>query len=563
MTRDIPATLPAPLLPWDTLDEALSNPQERIIHFYATFTPVPTATHAVQTVDPGDRQQISLETTIYRQILVEYLFRVASEQKLFVVKGTPGSGKSTLAYQLFNHILRTAPADRVSITKGWKKQQWVEESFVMSGYYGDIQQDPTCLRQGGSVRHWILMDEAQDSYSDDYLWATWLKDLPHGFIFVLFTSYGRQNTAGTSLQVGNPNAILPHMQMLLRPTENGFMNTHIPGLYFTISEFQELVLKRDLPTLDQDLSDWVYHASAGHIGAIESIFSCITSVAKLRRSNSLTYDEFFAHFKGADVALVECSSVLPFNRGIPKPDILQHPDNLEAVQFLKELVVSGVLVFRWPELPAGARVAHERGWVTLDQVAKGVVVEFPSPFHRSRLSLLLAEETEPSAEIEAMTLEQFVFHVVRAFSNALARAIPEAQWTNEIYRSAYQVTGGGGLWLSPEFGTPKRATKSGRIDFFIAGSKQWGIEVLREGDQIDEHLNRFLPGGANNDWVAKGDLKQYVVLDFRAQSEPREKIPNRPIYHITFTSDFQIFKIMDSELNTINFGPLLGDMPNL
>ncbi|KAJ6542577.1 hypothetical protein B0H19DRAFT_1267825 [Mycena capillaripes] len=566
-SNEIPATLPAPLNVWLTLDEALSNPQEQIIHFYATFTPAQF--QAIQTVDPGHRRQISLETTILRQNLVEYLFRVASEQKLFVVKGTPGSGKSTLAYQLFNHILRTAPADRVSITKLWKKQQTVEESFIMSSYRGDITNDPTCLRQGDRVRHWILMDEAQESYPDTVLWATWLKECPDGFIFVLFALYGSQNTVGTSVQVGTPNALLPHMQMLLRPTENGLMtNTHIPGLYFTVSEFQELVMKRrrsDLPTLDQDLSDWVYHASAGHIGAIESIFLCITSVAKLRRSYSLTYDEFFVHFKGVDAALAECSKALPFDRGIPKPDILQHPDNLEAVQFLKELLVFGVLIFRSLELPVGARVAHKRGWVTLDQVAESVVVEFPSPFHRSRLSLLLVGDTEPSAEIEAMTLEQFVFHVVRAFSsNALAKAkrhtagsqgkpsVPEAQWHNEIYRSAYQVTGGGrGLWLSPEFGTPKSAMKSGRIDFFITGSKQWGIEVLREGDRIDEHLDRFLPGGAYSDWITKGDLKQYVVLDFRTKSQPREKIPNHPTYHITFTPDFQNFAIMDSELNLL------------
>ncbi|KAJ7212226.1 hypothetical protein GGX14DRAFT_448073 [Mycena pura] len=527
-SNEIPATLPAPLNPLLTLDEALSNPQERIIHFYATFTPVQP--QAAQTLNLGHPRQISLypldRTTILRQNLVEYLFSVASEHKLFLVKGTPGSGKSTLAYQLFNHILRTAPADRVSMTKLWQKQGTVEESFIKSRYLGDIVQDPTCLTRGDGVRHWILMDEAQESYSDTVLWNTWLKELPERFIFVLFAYRGIQNTAGTSVPEGNPNALLPHMQMLLRPTENGFTfmrDTHIPGLYFTLAEFQELVLKRrhtNLPTLDQELSDWVYHASAGHIGAIESIFLCITYVAKRRRSSSLTYDDFFVHFEGVDAALADCSRGLPFARGIPKPHILQHPDNLEAIQFLKELLVSGVLVFRSLELPVGARVAHKRGWVTLDKVQQSFVVEFPSPFHRSRVSFLLVGDTDPSAEIEAMTLEQAERHAAGSQGKP---SVPEAHWHNEIYRGAWQVTGGRGLWMSPEFDS---ATKSGRIGFFITGSKRWGMEVLHEGDRIDEHLDRFLPGGAYHDWVAKGIMKQYVVLDFRTQSEPREKMPS-------------------------------------
>ncbi|KAJ6524478.1 hypothetical protein B0H19DRAFT_1276449 [Mycena capillaripes] len=192
---------------------------------------------------------------------------------------------------------------------------------------------------------------------------------------------------------------------------------------------------------------------------------------------------FFSN--SVDAALVGGSKGVPFDRGVPKRNILQHPADLEVVQFLKELLASRVLIFQPLELPVGARAAHKRGWVTVDEVEQSVVVEFSSHCHRSRLSLLLAGDTEPSVEIEAMTPGQFVFRVIRAFSsNALAKAkrhtpgsqgkpsVPKAQWHNEIYRSAYQVTGGGrSLWLSPEFGTRKSATKSGRIDFSITGSK--------------------------------------------------------------------------------------------
>ena len=161
------------------------------------------------------------------------------------------------------------------------------------------------------------MDDAQKSYPDTVLWNTWLKELPEHFIFVLFASHGSQSTPEESdldedgVGNGTPNALLPHMQMLLRPTENGFTfmgGTHIPGLYFTRAELQELVKKlccKHLPTLVEELSEWVYRTSAGHIGAIESIFLCITvcvftnffppiiyTFQKHRHGGSLTYNEF-------------------------------------------------------------------------------------------------------------------------------------------------------------------------------------------------------------------------------------------------------------------------------
>ena|ERR1700761_3556479 len=53
----IPATLPSPLSELQTLDDALSNPQEKIIHFYASFTPLQ---FQAETLNLGHRRQISL-----------------------------------------------------------------------------------------------------------------------------------------------------------------------------------------------------------------------------------------------------------------------------------------------------------------------------------------------------------------------------------------------------------------------------------------------------------------------------------------------------------------------
>eukprot|EP01132_Coremiostelium_polycephalum_P010387 gene10387-12758_t len=56
----------------------------------------------------------------------------------------------------------------------------------------------------------------------------------------------------------------------------------------------------------------------------------------------------------------------------------------------------------------------------------------------------------------------------------------------------------------------------GLMDFFINIDKDWGIEITREGDQLTEHLERFLPGGLYYHFNNK--LKNYLVLDFRSKS---------------------------------------------
>ncbi|KAJ7224066.1 hypothetical protein GGX14DRAFT_556954 [Mycena pura] len=118
-----------------------------------------------------------------------------------------------------------------------------------------------------------------------------------------------------------------------------------------------------------------------------------------------------------------------------------------------------------------------------------------------------------------MALEEFIIEVVRNLSSdALALAhrhtsgplgtpsILEAQWQNEVYRCAYKVTGGSGMWFSPEFGTPKTAA-NGRIDFYV-GTKKWGMEILREGDGMDEHV---VPGAAYHKWITTGAITEYVI----------------------------------------------------
>ncbi|KAF0707538.1 Aste57867_6593 [Aphanomyces stellatus] len=51
----------------------------------------------------------------------------------------------------------------------------------------------------------------------------------------------------------------------------------------------------------------------------------------------------------------------------------------------------------------------------------------------------------------------------------------------------------------------------GEIDFFVDGDHLWGIELVRCGDKIGEHISRFGPTGKYSGLEAK----DYIVVDFR------------------------------------------------
>ncbi|DAZ97507.1 TPA: hypothetical protein N0F65_009775 [Lagenidium giganteum] len=52
--------------------------------------------------------------------------------------------------------------------------------------------------------------------------------------------------------------------------------------------------------------------------------------------------------------------------------------------------------------------------------------------------------------------------------------------------------------LSRSFATS--TTVKGEFDFFVDGDRMWGIEFVRSGTKIGEHLSRFGPGGKR--WLA-------------------------------------------------------------
>ena len=81
---------------------------------------------------------------------------------------------------------------------------------------------------------------------------------------------------------------------------------------------------------------------------------------------------------------------------------------------------------------------------------------------------------------------------------------------------------------------------TGELDFYIAGDLDWAIELLREGDKINEHVRRFDP--KNGKYRSVGH-KDHLVVDCRG---PRTYSPVKAMHDrctLYFSSDFKKVEI--------------------
>jgi hypothetical protein len=121
------------------------------------------------------------------------------------------------------------------------------------------------------------------------------------------------------------------------------------------------------------------------------------------------------------------------------------------------------------------------------------------------------------------TVQDLCLAVIRSFSKStlsLAKAgqrlgvsgrmrPPEAAFQDEFYRAYWNVVGSCGGICSEWAGT-----HNGRIDFLIS-KPGWGIELLLDGDRLTDHCKRFHSDGAYYQWITRGVMKDWIILDCR------------------------------------------------
>jgi hypothetical protein len=139
---------------------------------------------------------------------------------------------------------------------------------------------------------------------------------------------------------------------------------------------------------------------------------------------------------------------------------------------------------------------------------------------------LLCTVAKPFPKDRFGSIEDLCFAAVAEFScvalssvergigpGAVSRPL-EAQYQDEFYRACRSAFN---IHLTSEW---SGSSLVGRVDFRIKDMK-WVIECVRDGDKIDEHIERFQQGGKYHKWIMSGEIKEYIILDFRT-SKPRK-----------------------------------------
>ncbi|OJJ96249.1 hypothetical protein ASPACDRAFT_47019 [Aspergillus aculeatus ATCC 16872] len=121
----------------------------------------------------------------------------------------------------------------------------------------------------------------------------------------------------------------------------------------------------------------------------------------------------------------------------------------------------------------------------------------------------------------------------------------EDQYQQEFYRCLFPLLIERHITVAPEY-LIKTGIRSGRIDFLVP-QKQWGVELLRSGDRIQQHMQRFKTKGPYFPLLREKLIQEYIVLNF-TRTPPRKSYPayRGHLYHIVFSEDFRSVRVVDA-----------------
>ncbi|KAJ5899941.1 hypothetical protein N7495_004685 [Penicillium taxi] len=430
---------------------------------------------------------MGLEDRCPRADTVRKLANLVDREHAVIIRGTPVSGKSTLAQLLRDYyVAKDIPAIYIPRwPQGTRQPASYIAQIALWGKAAGIEVTYQTLETGNMV---IILDEAQRPEIDG------------GPRLAIFSGYGSPN-AGPEPAVMSPLGYFGPQQRV-SITRSSLSSSPLIAFFYDRDEFDDVVTRycsREdcFLALDVKASDYLFYLTNGQPGAVRSILEMLEKVyrSQLLRGMEIinegdirkTFDDENKAWRFLEETVVQRSF----------PSMLEMPP--DAASTLRRVLAEGNIPRDLND--KGIKLCYEQGWL-----------------HSEALD-------RPGSDIVCV--------------GASLRPV-EACYQVEFYRCLHDVLGSSMAIIS-EWSPGVEGT--GRIDFLL-GSVGWGFELLRDGDRLGKHCQRFLLNGEYHDWIKRNLITDWVIIDCRGTQPMPYKVPGTKLIRAVFDAEFSSIKIL-------------------
>ncbi|RAQ48713.1 hypothetical protein AFGD_010739 [Aspergillus flavus] len=330
-----------------------------------------------------------------RADLVDELIARVHDYHIIRVIGPPASGKTTLMKLMVNKLLEmNGPTKSIHVLTGWDKQEvcgapgWARYLGQKTGVHGE---------EWLSNPAYLLLDEAQQTYWDSGLWASFFKSAGPGWsvFIVLFMSYGSPAQKPVGLLLDENEAI------------------HVVTRYASAAI-------QPSPSLTPDLKKGLFLTSSGHVGLLTSLTHVLHDVPELydlvQRGVSIDWPTTSKILSSQPRKFFDLLSGYPFSKGLSTLNSLRDPVTVQVFKtaIAHDGICKASLRTGSKEFKYALRDIWRNGWLHAVESKWDIRYIFASQIHRWFCQCLLTKISSepditiplPLAAVEATTILQ-------------------------------------------------------------------------------------------------------------------------------------------------------------
>ncbi|CAB4446927.1 unnamed protein product [Rhizophagus irregularis] len=455
--------------------------------------------------------------------IIPPLIKDLIDKKVILVRSPPFSGKTSVA-QILEYTLVNAPEFSnyrvIRISLLWKIGiNWDTFGEKWKRIVGVSWEEWT--NQCDLIPTILIVDEAQLIYgkekkvdgnnkeSADQFWMI-VKGLLQEVTrinIIMFAAYGYRSSNHTGLTTP---VTLPELNC-----------KSLIDINFTPSELKKYVEKfssKYFKNLSQrsvsKLYKYILVVTEGHAGLVRHILTSIENGMKKRiDTNCLTWEEIFKYLNSESFD----SSIYNNCRAVPNVFALSN----EQIKLCEDIYLKGKI--RYVDSNEDSVYLVKSGISIIKNDIDGTYLTFVAPllkrsFFQQNYGVHNSTDSTPT------DLYHFIVKIFTAMCNKLSREILrkmlgfgsdgrilEQTWQKEFYGIGTQVLGKD-YFLSCDVGSVFGC--DGKIDYYV-DKLDWAIEILRDGDDMAEHEERFEPLSGKYKEIVRY-AKSIAIIDIRS-----------------------------------------------